>query len=272
MRSRFTPVLMGICLLGPGCSFMRNIERNLVQEPKIAFDEAIMIKRHERLARMAWDQMVSQYGCQFSEDYRNGFIDGFVDYLTYGGVSPDGNGEVPIVPAVPPPYYRHAKRMSPQGLQASEEWFMGFRHGSNTALASGLRQLAVVPVFDKPNPSAEVVPGRFQSLPGRSPGATEEMPAGPPALPPPAVEGEPLPTPRTVPPGEGEPKPPAGPVTPPAGPVTPPAQPAVPPSRPMTPPAGPVVPPPPGNRPPAPPVPPPPAATAPPSGPAVPPG
>src|SRR5437016_6964397 len=138
MRMRLTPVLFVACLFGPGCSFVRNIERNLVQEPQNVKDEKVILKRHERLARLAWDEMVGQYGCQFSDDYRAGFIDGFVDYLTYGGISTNGCSEVPIVPAVPPPYYRRAKNASPEGLKASEDWFMGFRHGSNTALASGL--------------------------------------------------------------------------------------------------------------------------------------
>ena len=189
MRMRYTPVLVGACLFGPGCSFVCNIERNICREPKVALDQSLILKRHERLARMAWDEMVAQYGCQFSEDYRSGFIDGFVDFLTYGGLNADGSGEVPVVPAVPPPSYRRAKAMSPEGLKAAEDWFVGFRHGSSTALASGLRQLSTVPVFDRPVPSQEDVPGRYQSLPGRSPdnGSQATAPAIPPA---PPAEGE----------------------------------------------------------------------------------
>jgi hypothetical protein len=202
MRMYTTPVLLGVCLLGPGCSFVHSIKRNVIHEPVLAFEEKVIIQRHERLGRLAWDEMVRQYGCQFADDYRDGFIDGFVDYLTYGGCTADCGGEAPIVPAVPPPRYRRAKAMSPQGLRASEEWFMGFRHGSSTALASGLRQLVVVPVFDRPNPSAESVPGRYQSMNG----GRSQTPAGP--TPPPPAEGEPLPPPRPVPPGEADAKPP----------------------------------------------------------------
>ncbi|HEY1376854.1 MAG TPA: hypothetical protein VGF55_08665, partial [Gemmataceae bacterium] len=159
MRTRFTPVLLGVYLLGPGCSFYRNAALNIVHEPILALQEKTILRRHERLGRLAWDEMVAQYGCQFSEDYRAGFIDGFVDYLTYGGCTGDGCGEGPVIPAVPPPRYRRAKAMSPEGLRAAEDWFMGFRHGSNTAMASGLRQLVVVPVFDRPVPSLEEAPG-----------------------------------------------------------------------------------------------------------------
>jgi hypothetical protein len=251
MRIRYAPVLVGACLFGPGCSFVCNIERNLWLEPKVALEEKVILKRHERLGRMAWDEMVAQYGCQFSEDYRTGFIDGFVDYLTYGGTSADGSGEVPIVPAVPPPPYRRAKAMSPQGLKAAEDWFVGFRHGSNTALASGLRQLVVVPVFDRPTPAGGEVPGRYQSLPGRPADTTGNPPATPVVPEPPPAEGDPLPPPRPVPPGEPAVKPPVAPAvpgappavpgTPPAGP--PPAVPPMPPPGPATPPPGSAIPP-----------------------------
>jgi hypothetical protein len=251
MRMRYTPVLLGACLLGPGCSFVKNIERNVYWEPKVALDERVILKRHIRLAKLAWEEMVAQYGCQFSDDYRAGFIDGFVDYLTYGGTSADGAGEVPIVPAVPPPNYRRAKSMSPEGLKAAEDWFCGFRHGSATALASGLRQLVTVPVFDRPIPALEDMPGRYQSLPGRSPDSANSPMVQPvtPATPP--VEGEPLPPPRPVPPADPIVKPP---VAPPAVPGAPPVVP------PAAPPAGPPPPPVAGLTPP----PPPPPATNPP--------
>jgi hypothetical protein len=233
MRMRYTPVLVGACLFGPGCSFVCNIERNLWQEPKVALDEKVILKRHERLGRMAWDEMVAQYGCQFSEDYRIGFIDGFVDYLTYGGTSASGDGEVPIVPAVPPPTYRHAKAMSPEGQKGAEDWFVGFRHGSATALASGLRQLVTVPVFDRPIPELADMPGRFQSFQGRSPDSGGRPPATPtPAIPP--GEGDPLPPPRPAAPAEPAVRPPAGPPV-----APPPAVPGMPPAVPGTPPAGP---------------------------------
>jgi hypothetical protein len=203
------------------------IKRNVVHEPLLALDEKVILRRHERLGRLAWDEMVRQYGCQFSDDYRDGFIDGFVDYLTYGGCAADCGGEEPMVPAVPPPYYRRAKAMSPQGLQASEEWFMGFRHGSSTALASGLRQLVVIPVFDRPKPSTETSPGRFQSM---NSGQSQST-AGPTAAP--STEGEPLPPPRPVPLGDTDAKPPPAPAPPlgpaPANPPPPPVTPAPPP-------------------------------------------
>jgi hypothetical protein len=220
MRRITATALLGFCLLlGPGCSFVHMIKLNIIHEPLLCIDEKIIIERHERLARLAWEEMVRQYGCQFSADYRDGFLDGFVDYLTYGGC-PQMTGETPLVPAVPPPKYRRAKAMSPAGLQAAEEWFMGFRHGSNTAMASGLRQLALVPVFDRP------ILGEGSTL-RLSPNTPMGLPLGGPQsdLPPPTpLEGEQLPSPRTVPPTETEPKP-ATPPPPLPGPAVPPPTP-----------------------------------------------
>src|SRR6516225_7069515 len=105
MRKCFTPVLIGVGLLSPGCSFICNMAYNIKQEPKDAIRQKVILKRHERLGAVAWDEMVAQYGCQFSDDYRQGFIDGFADYLTYGGIVTDGTYDVPVVPAVPPPRY-----------------------------------------------------------------------------------------------------------------------------------------------------------------------
>jgi hypothetical protein len=220
MRLITTPVLLGVCLLGPGCSFVHNIKRNIIHEPLLAMDEKIILKRHERLGRLAWDEMVGQYGCHFSDDYRNGFIDGFVDYLTYGGC-PSNCGETPVLPPVPPPKYRRAKAMSPEGLRAAEEWLMGFRHGSSTAMASGLRQLVVVPVFDRP---IAVTDPRVNSDLQRPtmPGAADQGQTLPPPTP---SEGEQLPPPRPAAPADGGPQP----ATPPPPNPMPPAGPAVPP-------------------------------------------
>jgi hypothetical protein len=250
MRLRLLPVLFGACLCGSGCHFAHYMKQNVVNEPKLAVEQRTILKRHERLGREAWDEMVGQYGCQFSDDYRAGFIDGFVDYLTFGGVASEGAiVDAPLIPAVPPPRYRRAKNMSPEGLKAAEDWFMGFRHGSNTALASGLRHLVTVPVFDRPITygSSGYTTTTQDSIFGAPNDATTTLPQPRPVTERPA-EGEPLPQPRVVPPGEaapppaggagagaggaGQPPPAPGPAVP--GPAVPPAVPTPPPGGPMT--------------------------------------
>jgi hypothetical protein len=96
--------------------------------------------RSGKLAREAFVQMAMNFTDQeFSCDYRRGFVDGFVDYLDYGGF-----GEPP---PIPPPSYRLFGYMTPDGLAAMDEWKNGFRHGAATARASNLRDLVTLPVF-----------------------------------------------------------------------------------------------------------------------------
>jgi hypothetical protein len=201
------PVLFGVCLTGPGCQFCYEIKRNLINEPLYCCDQVAIRMRHERLAKQAWDEMVQQYGCTFSDDYRRGFIDGFVDYLTYGGCV-NGCEEGPFTPPVPPEHYRHKGYMTPEGYRAIEEWFMGFRHGASTAAASGLRQLVVIPVMNPPrfgdyDPAADHHTGPpaegLKTLPHAdgqmlpTPRSAPEAPMPPAANPPPGGGGAPPP-------------------------------------------------------------------------------
>jgi hypothetical protein len=233
MRRLFMPILLGACFTGPGCvcyhnpgtSFIYKIKQTMIAEPALICDEYKLQKRHDRLARQAWDAMASQYGECFSEDYRRGFIDGFTDYLTFGGCISNCSEE-PAVPSVPPERYRHFKYMNPAGYRAIEEWFMGFRHGASTAVASGLRQLVVVPVLNPPRFGPEPPPE------SRPPGA--EPAAGPQAPSPPV--GEMLPSPRLVPPGPVAPAAPPAEVKPPGDPRA--GTPPMPPMPPMPAPPG----------------------------------
>jgi hypothetical protein len=234
MRKPCALILLG-CLLAPGCSFSRNIRNNSINEIHYVHNEAVIKRRANRYARQAWDAMVGRYGDCFSGAYEDGFIAGFVDYLVYGGCV-SGCGENPAAPAVPPPHYTQAKYMNPEGLREVEEWYMGFRHGSNTAMASGLRTLFVVPVFNPP---------QYPTLPGAQ--TFTDVPGGSLLLPQPRRLPDESGGASIVP---GSSIPPAGtgfgPASPPAGP--PPGAP-IPGGAPGAPPIGP----PPGGRPAAPP-------------------
>lgn len=205
MRKTCVPILLGICLLGPGCSFVRNIRRNIAYEIRYVQDERTIDKRVHRLARQAWEAMVHEYGECFSEAYEDGFCDGFVDYLKYGGCT-SGSGESPSVPAVPTEKYTHVRYMSPQGYHAVEEWFMGFRHGSATAQASGLRNLVVVPVFNPPNYPSNETPQQGSAKTGNDTlPAPRPMEDGTPAGPPSPMPGAPNPMPGAAPGAGGAP-------------------------------------------------------------------
>jgi hypothetical protein len=72
-----------------------------------------------------------------SPDFACGFKDGFVDFVERGG-----NGEAP---PNPPWYYQLARYDSLQGRQGQQDYNAGFRAGSATGRASGLRELVLIP-------------------------------------------------------------------------------------------------------------------------------
>lgn len=224
MRMLLRPMMLTICLVGSGCQFVCHIGKNLIHEPVLACDSKQLHHRCKKLGKKAWNEMVKQYGEEFSCDYREGFVDGFADYLYYGGCdtggccagdggqcgatssSPSTAGaancggreitQYPSCPAVPPEHYRRKKYMTPEGVAAIEDWYAGFRHGAATAMASGLRNLVVLPVQ---------CPPRFGlddggSLPkSQQPGAAKPKESAPPMPPPDEITPpgtETLPTPR----------------------------------------------------------------------------
>lgn len=140
MRHGTLLLWLALPILGSGCGFAQNVRRNVVFSPLYTFTDRADKARHHHMGREAFVQMAQQYSDQeFSCDYRKGFVDGFADYLNFGGV-----GEPP---PIPPPIYRLFGYMTPDGLAAMEEWRLGFRHGSATAKASGLRELVTLPVY-----------------------------------------------------------------------------------------------------------------------------
>jgi hypothetical protein len=234
MRTLLNPLVLAACLLGSGCQFVCDLGKNLVREPLLACDEKMIKHRSRKLAKQAWNEMVRQHGDSFSCEYRDGFVDGFADYLFYGGcvdsggccageggacgtgtgpvgITP-GSGaaggssavEYPVCPAVPPPKYRRKRFMTPEGYAAVEDWYAGFKHGASTAMASGLRNLVVLPVqcppafgpddsFEPPRPSHRKQPTTPSDTPPPMPPPEEITKPGSDPLPPPAPDANPLP-------------------------------------------------------------------------------
>ena len=83
----------------------------------------------------------------------------------------------PVCPRCPPPNrYRRKEYMTPEGAAAIEEWYAGFRHGAATAMASGLRNLVVIPVQCPPKFGPD---DGFQSEANRPKGAAQREGTGP---------------------------------------------------------------------------------------------
>jgi hypothetical protein len=177
MKKGLLAILVVVPVLGSGCGFMQNARRNVALSPLYTYTDRKEEHRNHLLAREAFRQMALQYPeHEFSCDYRKGFVDGFADFLAYGGV-----GEPPPMPA---PKYRLFGYMTPEGLAAMEEWKRGFRHGAATAKASNLRELNTLPLHwgpvypSEPDFRLQLENKRNKTLP--PPTKVEPEPAPPP--------------------------------------------------------------------------------------------
>jgi len=129
---------------GSGCLLLTGA-RNLLVEPIAGYTlECLEAKRNEALAVAAWKSVVQEHpGVEFSVHYAEGFRQGFVDYLNAGGTG--------APPPVPPRKYWGVRYETPEGHAAMQDWFAGFRHGSDVAAWSGYREFIVLPTAIPPS-------------------------------------------------------------------------------------------------------------------------
>jgi len=162
MRGLRFIVVLSLCSLNTGCLLLTGA-RNLLVEPVAQYTlECFEFKRNETLAVNAWQAVCAMYPeNHFSIHYAEGFRQGFVDYLNAGGTG--------APPPVPPRKYWGVRYETPQGHSAMQDWFAGFRHGSDAAAESGYRQFVVLPT---------PIPPVSEQLPTRS-GSTEQKEAAP---------------------------------------------------------------------------------------------
>lgn len=211
MRVVRSGVYLGFLLL-PGCSVGEKLVNNVIVEPAHYnrwTDRVGRCLRDKSLAEEAWDEVCARDGEAYSRHYYRGFVEGFHDYLDSGGTGDP--------PSLPPRSYWRVYYQSPEGHQAIEDWFAGFRHGAAVAKASGVRNLVTVPVSSIPPSEISDTSGsggtNDSRLPlternaGDTPTQTERLPGPTPSFPP---VGPPAPTPPIRPGGATE-----GPVTPP---------------------------------------------------------
>jgi hypothetical protein len=149
MRPVLALSLFGLSMLCPGCALTQDAFRNL----KVAV--CTPIEAHQELARnrlwaeTAWAKASPNCGTRGdSEDYAQGFKDGYAEYLYRGG-----DGEPPLLA---PKRYRHVQYQTPQGYLAVEEWFAGYRHGSAVARDTGARRWITGPTGWQPEPQGAV--------------------------------------------------------------------------------------------------------------------
>lgn len=143
---RYTSRLLACAVLlasVSGCNVWK-LQRKLQVTDKLAFSEYHDLKktmqRSRKLARSEFE--LYKRRCrprQCSESFEAGFLDGYVDHLTYGG-----DGTPPIAP--PRAIWRDRNR------NAANEWFHGFSTGSGIAIQSGRRRQNTLPLSFHPTP------------------------------------------------------------------------------------------------------------------------
>ncbi len=150
MSQKIGLVLVAFSLANAGCCYTGNVWggwdmytngiRNLGSEPVRGNDWMVLNYRIKGWAAKAWQEVKASGPADhpYSGDYEKGFLEGFRDYIESGGSG--------LPPAVPTLCYRRWWFRSPPGQQAIEDWYAGFHRGAQTARASGLRDLIVVPI------------------------------------------------------------------------------------------------------------------------------
>jgi len=130
-----------LCALCQGCGPIANSVHTMIIEPaeySRRCDNSADKKRCYALANELWAQFqASTPDKMFSKSFRDGFQEGFADYLYAGG---SGNP-----PPLPPRWYWKAGYGTPEGHQAIDDWFAGFRQGAGVAQSSGYRNLVTIP-------------------------------------------------------------------------------------------------------------------------------
>ncbi|HEY2908896.1 MAG TPA: hypothetical protein VGI99_01550 [Gemmataceae bacterium] len=142
-----------------GCVGVYHPHDSLLAERGVVQSEQEISRMIHRRAREAWQEVCRQYSRRpFTPEFHDGFLDGYSDYLDRGG---DGQP-----PAVPPPRYTQNKHYySPEGHVRLRDYLLGFKYGTDVAIASGQRQYLTVPVLIPDAPEATLVEAAPEASP-----------------------------------------------------------------------------------------------------------
>lgn len=202
-----------------GCTTYKLVGHNVVHEVVQYEDDQKIRHRLRTDAERLWQTIAAEYPRRtFSREFRDGFVDGYADYLDSGGTAGP--------PLVPPVRYRRSKYFCPEGQALVRDYFAGFKYGTEVACATGQRQFLTVPVLlpvEKPDPplSISVSESTKPTMPPPPPLPSEE---GAETIPPPGIPLDaPMPVPAVPPVPDAGPRNDMPKATPPA-----PAGPAVP--------------------------------------------
>jgi hypothetical protein len=165
-----------------GCSWVPYLGRNLAGTSCELTATCCFRREAAKLADKAWADAIGQNPqCKTTPAYVDGFKHGFIDY-----VARNGTGEPP---ATPPHCYRYPVLRTPEQQQEIEDWYAGFRHGSQVAHAQQWHEGVVVPISqpsaNRPlgfqqeiiaTPSMEAPVPKLEELPQPKPAAIKPPP------------------------------------------------------------------------------------------------
>lgn len=188
---RLRPLSLFVILLAvgsSGCGLIRTGTSVVTHRTWEALEDCAEKQRNDKWAQQAWKEATAACGeGAFSRHYAKGFKEGFASFLYRGG-----NGEPP---PVAPFEYHKLQYQTPQGYQATLDWFAGYRHGAAYARDGGFRELVTGPSALRtaaPAPAAPVEPAL--SGPPIAPGPVAPLPppvqAAPPAQTPPPPQAQ----------------------------------------------------------------------------------
>jgi hypothetical protein len=173
-------LLIGLLTCAAGCTSIRDGTHAVCYRLFQAGEDHLECARNRKWAEAAWLQASATVTCAHTEDYGAGFQDGFADHLYAGTVVP---------PPLPPKRYRHIEYQTPEGYQAIEAWFAGYRHGVVAAQQGGYRRWITGPAATSVAPAAPAVDlhvpqmSPTDAVPTPAPAPTPAPPA-PPEMPP----------------------------------------------------------------------------------------
>ena len=177
-----------------GCLSVYHPHHDAVAEGIVAQSERGIALEIRKKASVAWIAVRCEFPRKvFTPEFRDGFLDGYTDYLDRGG-----DAQPPAVP--PRRYTQNKKYFTPEGHLLVRDYFLGFKYGADVAVATGQRQYLTVPVLiSEKNEYLLLVPS--PGVPAIPPIAGSDAPVKPQPLPAPRPISK-LPSPRRLP---GEP-------------------------------------------------------------------
>jgi hypothetical protein len=138
MKWKLAVLAIGLGVFGQGCNLVCHGVYVVTFKTAQYVSDCREKNRNRKWAEAAWkDVQKADPGAPYSEDYGKGFKEGFTTFVYRGGT-----GEPP---PVAPPRYRTLKYQTPEGYQAIQDWFAGYRHGVDVAQKGGYRQWVTGP-------------------------------------------------------------------------------------------------------------------------------